>query len=270
MLGESRPGEPARSAVRLGRLLFAAALLFEQQAVAAEPEIAVDLAECLPTEGNATLFADVLPEVAEGSVRLYFRRLHPGRFGEESAKDAGPPPESPYWVEMNPSGDGRYWTTFPKPESREQRGLSDAWWQELKERDWMQDRDWMEGACRLTEEDEERRRCLEEWLAERENEAAEYFVGAYDADGELIASSPMYLVEVREDCGVRLTARESGWAANLTVGETVPEQAGKKLFHWLCEGVSSRVDWREVPRPDDFCRRCIIGSVPWARDTRAG
>ena len=251
-------------------------LLALEPAIAAAVEVSVERAECLPIEHNAVLYAQVSPQLVGGSVRLYFRRLHPkataaaGANAKEEASARATAGEL-YWVEMHPLGDGDHWTVFPKPEDRAQRLLSDAWWADLEDRDWMRDRGWMEEeACREAEAEADRRRCLEEWLERQENEAAEYYVAVHDERGELVERSEMYLVEVNDDCKVRLNARQNGWADNLIVGETVPEQWGERLFHWLCEGVTSRVDWQGIPRPDDFCRKCVIGYLPGAGGDRPG
>lgn len=242
----------------LGTLLASAAL-------GQAPSISVRPASCLPTEDNALLTAAVRPEVGGSSVRLYFRRLHPE--GDL------------YYVEMKPAGGGEYWTTFPQPEDQQQTLLDDSWWSVLKSRDWMRAdrRDWLEdrlGERGAGDEDcavDDGRECLERWLELQENEAAEYFVAVYDPHETLLAASEWRLVEVREDCPVRLTALERGWAANLTVGETTEDQRGdgrkgKELFHWLCNGITARIGADGIPRPDEHCRRCVIGRVPLLED----
>ncbi|MGD2114948.1 MAG: hypothetical protein PVG07_07845 [Acidobacteriota bacterium] len=207
--------------------------------------ISIGELQCLAVAENAPLRARVETESIPvgGVVRLYFRRLNPdGTF---------------YWVEMLSDPDGSYWSVFPKPEDREQLALTDSWWEELKDRDWMEghDREW-----------------LEDWLADQENEAAEYWVGVYDAAGKPVQVSETRLVRVfhdeddgedengdgNDECPIVLTPREKGWAENLTVGETVPPQVGKQVYHWLCDGIVTRVDWQGVFRADSICRRCIV------------
>ena len=84
------------------------------------PRIEVGEIECLPNERNAALEVSVTPEVARGSVRLYFRRLNPeGAF---------------YYNHFLSTGEGAYWTVFPKPEDREQTRLDDEWWALLEDR----------------------------------------------------------------------------------------------------------------------------------------
>lgn len=203
-------------------------------AFAAPPEVAVDAPDCLPLEYNRAVTASVAPEVAGSNVRLYFRRLNPvGAF---------------YYDQMFASGDGGYWSVFPKPEDRKQHLLTDEWWEVLKDRDWMEGRD---------------REWLDEWLEEREQEAAEYYVAVYDADGELLARTPTALVEVwpPDRCGDPLTPMEAGWAKNLTVGETTDVQEGRCLFHWLCDGIVTRISFEGILRADDCCRACVVAAL---------
>lgn len=216
---------------------FAGALLGSSVAIA--QEISVDAVDCLPNEANRQLQARVAPEI-DGSeqMRLYFRRLNPtGAF---------------YWVGMNSTGEGNYWTVFPKPEEREQRELTDEWFELLEERDWMRDhdRDW-----------------LEDLFDEQEFELAEYFLSVTDVGGRELSRTETLLVPVRErdDCPVELDAFEYGQSRNLTVGETTELQEGKEVFHWLCDGIVSRVDTDSVLRGDEACRACVVaGFIPIA------
>jgi len=181
-------------------------------------------------------------------VRLYFRRLNPiGDF---------------YYTEMDSNGGGNYWATFAKPEDREQerfieedegpdedrdrddeRWVSDNWWPRLESRDWMQgrDRDW-----------------LEDWLESLENEAAEYYVAVYDGAGKALSRSKLRVTEVREECDAPLSEMQDGYAENMTVGETVTNQEGREVFHWLCDGIVTRRDSDGILRPDEICRACVV------------
>lgn len=204
-------------------------------AVAQGPAIEVGDLACLPNEENATIAATVAPEVGGGSVRLYFRRLNPeGDF---------------YYNKFHSTGNGSYWTVFPKPEDREQTELQDEWWEELQERDWMEghDRDW-----------------LEEWLDERDHEAAEYYVAVHDSAGVRLARSPTRLVDIfdQDDCEVELDPSEDGWAQNLTIGETHDFQFGEPVYHWLCDGIVTRIDEHDIIRADEFCRACVVAAIP--------
>lgn len=223
---------PTRTAgAILGLLLVASA--------AGAEEISVAESACLPQEANAAVYVRVPPslDVPAGSVRLFFRRLNPvGAF---------------YYQVMWPTGGGAYWGVLPRPEDREQELLDDDWWAVLKTRDWMRvegrDREW-----------------LEDWLAEQQQEAAEVYAAVYDAGGTLVERSDVRLVPVRDDatCSPPLSARERGLADNLSVGETTDLQVGRQLFHWLCNGVVSRISPRGLLRADEFCRRCLIAAQP--------
>ncbi len=216
------------------RMIPFVALAVAVPALASQPTVTVGELKCLPNELNASLKAKVEPDVAAASVRLYFRRLNPvGAF---------------YYNEMWARGGGAYWSVFPKPEDRKQHLLTDDWWEVLKDRHWMKgrDRDW-----------------LENWLEEQEEEAAEYYVAVYDATEKLLGRSNTQLVQVleRDQCEAPLTRRELGWATNLTVGETTEVQANRCLFHWLCDGVVTRISWQRVLHPDECCRACVVAGL---------
>ena len=190
--------------------------------------------ECLPNEWNALLTANVDPDVqASDQVRLYFRRLNPtGAY---------------YWIELNASGAGDHWIVFPKPEDRRQQQLTDEWWEILEDRDWMEghDREW-----------------LEDYLDELDHEAAEYFVAVVDSAGEEISRSETMLVPVRDrdDCRVGLDPYQAGQADNLTIGETTELQHGYEVYHWLCDGIVTRVDFEGIMRGDEICRACVVAT----------
>lgn len=198
----------------------------------------VEQLECLPLEENAVITASVGGTEAGSTVQLYFRRLNPvGGF---------------YHVEALASPGGTHWTTFPKPEDRNQHELTDDWWEVLEDRDWMEghDRDW-----------------LENWLEDQEYEAAEYYAAVVGADGTITARSETRLVPVWEedDCDADpLDEMEQGWAHNLTIGETTPEQQGEPVFHWLCDGIVTRINHLGIYRADEYCRACVIGYIPMA------
>ena len=198
--------------------------------------IAVEEVGCLPNQLNQFVQASLSSDPGSSTVRLYFRRLNPvGAF---------------YYNQMWPEGKNSYWSVFPKPEDREQEQLSDEWWSVLAERDWMQvegrDREW-----------------LEDWLADQELEAAEYYVSLHDAKNEMIERSDVYVVSVTdpEDCETSLTPPERGWAQNLTIGETTNRQYGRAVFHWLCDGIVTRRSVAGLLRGDDYCRECVIAHV---------
>ncbi len=218
--------------IRQGVVYLGVACAVFLGAAASAQEIGTAPLECLPNESTIGYSAHVAPEI-DGSeqVRLYFRRLN--RSGAY------------YWVKMNPKGDGDYWGVFPKPEERNQQELTDEWWEILQDRDWMKshDREW-----------------LEDWLEDQEHEAAEFYVAVADVGGTDIARTETRLVEVldHDDCRFGLDAFEVGQSENLTVGETTELQRGKEVFHWLCDGIVSRVNPIGVLRPDESCRACVL------------
>lgn len=247
-------------------------------ALADEIRVTAEQTECIPIEGNAIGHARIENNLPDTSVRLYFRRLN------DTVEDL-------YFVRMQPEGAGRYWGVFPKAEDRklDRRDLEErleerreeakneqdddhewaAWWKakELSDdRDPTNDLDddlireraslgklekrhWM-----LEMDDAE----LEDWLEKLENEPAEYFTAVHDASGRMVARSPMKVVEVRDDCKVEMTPQQAGEAENLTIGETAPWQKGEEVFHWLCDGVVTRIDPQNVLRADERCRVCVI------------
>jgi len=93
---------------------------------------------------------------------------------------------------------------------------------------------------------------------ERRNERLEYYAALVDPAGKVIARSESQLTPVTQDCKVQLGAKEHGVAENLTVGETSPQQQGKKVLAFLCDGVVTRVNYAGVRRADEVCRACVI------------
>lgn len=255
--------------IRLLTLTFATAAL-PAAAFAQSPIVSVDPIACLPVAEHAVVTARVADEPGGSTVRLHFRRLH------QEVEDF-------YYVEMEPRGGGQYWAALPKPadETLDEKRLEDAerdeerenawaaWWrakeasddrdpnddlneqiiEERASRGKRVDRDWLLGLT-LAE--------LEELLEELENEPAELYATVVDASGRELARSPMTSTLVREDCRVSLTAEERGRAGNLVIGETASWQAGKKVFHWLCDGIVSRIDPSDVLRGDELCRACVV------------
>ena len=237
------PSESRSAPVTKGdfvKTFFVVFLVLVSSGATVAQSISIEKPVCLPNQLNQYLKASLDSDPGHSTVRLYFRRLNPvGAF---------------YYAQMWPEGKGSYWSVFPKPEHREQEQLSDEWWVVLEQRDWMQiegrDRQW-----------------LEDWLADQEFEVVEYYVAIYNAKGELQDRSDVYVVPVAEpeDCNTSLTPPERGWAQNLTVGETTDRQYGRAVFHWLCDGIATRVSVDGIIRGDEFCRECVIahlGSVP--------
>lgn len=257
---------------RFSRSLCTAAALaaVPTLALAQAPRVAVDAVRCLPIEEHAVVTARVSGEPGGSTVRLYFRRLH------QEVEDF-------YYVEMKPRGGGQYWAALPKPadEELDVEELADtdddderdnpwaAWWlakersddrdpnDDLNERIIEEratlgrriDRDWMVSQS-LDD--------LQEYLEGLENESAELYAAIVDPTGRELARSPMTSTLVTEGCRVSLTAEERGRAHNLDVGETAPWQVGRQVFHWLCDGIVTRIDPRGVERVDDVCRACAV------------
>lgn len=252
--------------VLVGIALTAPGALLGQDSTVVE----TDPIDCLPIGENAPAWATVENNLPDTEVRLYFRRLH------DAVEDL-------YWVRMKPSGEGRYWGIFPKAEdrnlqrhelieTREEVQAETSWasWWRVKDvsddrnpnQDLDQDlirerasqgkqieRDWL-GAM-----DDE---TFQRWLEQLENEPAEYFASVHDFRGARLAKSRTRVAEVKDECRIELTPEQVGEAENLTVGETAYWQQGEELFHWLCDGIVSRVDPTNVKRGDGICRACIV------------
>jgi hypothetical protein len=216
------------------KILVACALAIALAGGAWAQTVSVGNLECLPNEWNALLTAGVDPDIeVSDQVRLYFRRLNPtGAY---------------YWVELSASGNGDHWIVFPKPEDRRQHELTDEWWELLQNRDWMEGRD---------------REWLEDWLDSQDHEATEYFVAVVDSSGAETARSKTSLVPVRDrdECRVGLDPFQAGQADNLTIGETTELQHGHEVYHWLCDGIVTRVDFEGILRADEICRACVIAA----------
>jgi hypothetical protein len=250
-------------------------------AAQAQTTLSVEPVACLPVAEHAVVSARVAGEPGGSTVRLYFRRLH------EEVEDF-------YWVQMNPSGDGDYWAVLPKPadeelgefeledaeEEEQRRNAQAAWWlakersddrdpnddlneaiiEERASEGMEEERDWML-ALSLPE--------LEAWLEEQEQEPGEYYAVVLDANGRILATSEMRSVPVTGDCDVELDRREWGQANNLVVGETAPWQEGRTVFHWLCDGIVSRIDDEGILRADERCRACAYAHTPLLVPTTA-
>lgn len=260
--------------MRLGTCIWAMTLIFAASAadLSAQDSINVDAdpVECIPVGENAVAWSTVENNVSDTTVRLYFRRMH------DSVEDL-------YWVRMKPDGKGRYWGLFPKAEDREvqrheiEERRRDAqgeyswaqWWREKDTSDHRNPTDDLdqdlirERASQgkavprewLAEMDD---RTFQEWLEELENEPAEYYTAVHDYQGKTIARSKTRVVEVRDNCRVDMTPEQQGESENLTIGETAYWQRDEQIFHWLCDGIVTRVDPSNIKRGDGVCRACVI------------
>lgn len=233
-------------------------------------EVEADPIDCLPIGENGAAYATVDNNVPDTTVRLNFRRMH------DIVEDL-------YWVRMKPAGQGRYWGVMPKAEDREvqrhdvieqradvqEETAWAEWWREKDSSDHRDpnseldtdlirerasqgkqiERDW------LGEMDDE---TFQAWLEQLENEPAEYFVSVHDHNGEELARSRTRVTEVKDNCRVDLTPEQLGEAENLTVGESAYWQRDESIFHWLCDGIVSRIDPTNVKRGDGICRACVV------------
>lgn len=246
--------------------LFASPALGQGGGISIEP----DPVDCLPIGDNGAAWASVEGLQPYQEVRLNFRRLN------DIVEDV-------YWVPMHPAGPGRYWGIFPKAadevlqrhdveETRRQAREENRWaeWWRQKDasdhRDPNQDLDdelIRERASQgklidrhwLAELDDDE---FQRWLEQLENEPAEYFVSVHDANGRQVARSDTEVTEVKDGCRPDLTPQQRGEAENLTVGETAYWQQGEEVFHWLCDGIVTRIGPGGVKRGDAVCRACVI------------
>lgn len=252
---------------------IAVALALSIAAAAPAATIDVEQLECIPLEGNSVVRAKI--DGAEGGYtgRVYFRRLN------NLVEDF-------YYVQLRPGGGGDWWAALPKSEDHElpETDLEPkpgepppdypwaAWWKAKEasvDRDPNGDlddeiirerasegkkikRDWM-----VAQSDED----LQRWLESLENEPAEYYAAVFDSYGKQLVQSKVHVVPVRRDCPFPLTPVEFGQAQNLTVGETAPWQEGEPVFHWLCDGIVTRINNLGIMRADEICRACVVA---WA------
>ena len=261
----------AMARLRGGVIVLATALLLPTLAIAqTTPTVRPDDVECLPIEDNGIAWTSVENNLPDTTVRLNFRRLH------DTVEDI-------YWVAMQPQGEGRYWGIFPKAAdqmlnryeiSEERENVRDEyrwaqWWREKQGSDHRDPTDELdEDLIReraslgkqlprewLAEMDDE---TFQRWLEQLENEPAEYFMSVHDATGRQLSRSKTRVVEVRENCRPDLSPQQRGEAENLTVGETAYWQRGEEVFHWLCDGIVSRIAPNDIKRGDEVCRACVI------------
>ena len=262
----------ARGRVARGCGLITLAVLALAGSLSAQTSVTADQVTCVPVNDNVVVWATVTDEQPSASIRLYFRRLN------DVVEDF-------YFVTMIPSPEaGRYWGMLPKPEKHdpERHKMSRqhdetvaanqwaAWWQakeasdnrnptgdldddkirERASRGKLESRDWMN---QLTTEE------FEKWLEGLQYEAVDYFIAVVGPSARIIAKSPMMVGEVRKQssCKIELTPEQLGEAANLVVGETAPWQVGEPVFHWMCDGVVTRIGENNVKRADESCRVCV-------------
>ena len=262
----------ARSRIARGCGLTTLSMLALAGSLSAQPTITADQVACIPVRENAVIWATVTDKQPSATVRLYFRRLN------DVVEDL-------YFVTMIPSAEpGRYWGILPKPEKREpdrheisrkrdeivEANKWAAWWQ-VKEastdRDPNGDLDDSKIRERASRGKLESRHWLnqlsteqfQKWLEGLKYEPVDYFAAVVGTSAQIIGQTPMMVGEVRSQssCKVELTPEQQGEAANLVVGETAPWQVGEPVFHWMCEGVVTRIGENNVKRADESCRGCV-------------
>jgi hypothetical protein len=262
----------ARGRLTVGCAFTTLAVLALAGSLSAQTMITADQVACIPVREHAVIWATVSGNQPSATVRLYFRRLN------DVVEDF-------YFVNMIPSAEpGRYWGILPKPEKREpdrheisrqrdeivEANKWAVWWREKEasvdrnptgdldddkireraSRGKLISRHWMN---RLSNEE------FEKWLEGLKYEPTDYFVAVVGTSAQIIAQTPMMVVEVRSQssCKVELSPEQQGEAANLVVGETAPWQVGEPVFHWMCDGVVTRIGENNVKRADESCRVCV-------------
>ena len=93
---------------------------------------------------------------------------------------------------------------------------------------------------------------------EKRNTEVEYYGALVDPTGKVVARSETRTAPVTKDCQVKLTPKEQGVASNMTVGETAPDQQGREVLAFLCDGIVTRVNHAGIRRSDDVCRACVV------------
>lgn len=93
---------------------------------------------------------------------------------------------------------------------------------------------------------------------EKRNEEVEYYGALVDPAGKVVARSETRFSPVDKDCQVKLTPKEQGVAENLTIGETSPDQQGREVLAFLCDGIVTRINHAGIRRSDDVCRACVV------------
>ena len=262
----------------MSRLIPALALLGIIGSPLAAQQVIPGELPCVPSDANAVATARVdPPPTAENPVRLYFRRMN------LEVEDF-------YYVDMTSSAAGNFWGVLPKAEAaaigkKELKSATEnawaAWWK-AKEASESRDpngdldtdlireraavgktekRDWM--AQRADPE-------FQTWLEQQKLEPTEWYVAVTDPQGKQLARSEVRLAPVSGDCSAALTGQQKGAAENLVIGHTATWQNGKQVFHWLCDGIVTRVDPQGIQHADSSCRACVIAWWPYASAATVG
>jgi len=222
-------------------------------AITAKPGISVEQVDCFPADDHGVISVQVENEPPAASVRIYFRRLH-----KKNTEDF-------YYAIAHSKGSGKYWGALPKPTKHKLcasdgrrclRELAELWINHEISKNQGFPREW------LRELDQEAlRRKFEQFKLE----PIEFYAGLMDAAGKMLARSDIKVAPVSEECVISLNEEQKGESQNLIVGETAVWQSRgkKKLFHWQCAGVVTRIDPQGIRRAD-VCRNRFIAR--WEED----
>jgi hypothetical protein len=97
---------------------------------------------------------------------------------------------------------------------------------------------------------------------EDRNHEVEFYVAVVDAAGKMLAQTEPRSVKVQSNCQTQLGPKEQGLAENLTVGETTPNQYGKKVIGFQCPGLKIRISHQGIRRADEECGPCGLAWLP--------
>ncbi|HVT58061.1 MAG TPA: hypothetical protein VHR45_06655 [Thermoanaerobaculia bacterium] len=93
---------------------------------------------------------------------------------------------------------------------------------------------------------------------EQRNHVLEYFTAAFVPPDRIASRTPVKFAKVTKNCQPNLDAREAGVSANLTIGETTPDQQKRKVWGFLCDGIATRINAQGIRRADEACRTCVV------------
>lgn len=104
---------------------------------------------------------------------------------------------------------------------------------------------------------------------QEQNESVEFHIHVRSADDQALESSPSMTIPVTSDCKVELTDEQRDAAQKLRVGDTRPDQRGRAVAWFLCDGIVERIDLDLQVRPDLFCA-VPPGPVPIVAEGKSG
>lgn len=89
---------------------------------------------------------------------------------------------------------------------------------------------------------------------EATTKAVELYIAAKDDQGKEVRSDATK-VDVTTPCQVTLTPEQASLARSLVVGETSPNQQGREVVGFSCDGIISRLTAAGKLVADEFCRK---------------